>query len=173
MEKQFSILFMLLVFPWFYLCADETLPPDIKQYFEEYRAAKSYATATTGKKSDINVRKYYHGMVTLVGNERDKNVYVISNDYTIESLEIRLQEKLEFVDPVIEDVYDLRVIEYRVGVLKDGKIQYYSTPEPHTYFCDISRTEKGLRVLCENTFIHYLILESDVPLLLKRVAGEQ
>jgi hypothetical protein len=171
---------MLLLVSAFNGIAD-IIPDDIRLFFDEYREVKSRVFAKTGKEitevfSD-EVEKYFHGYYTLLGNGEDKTIYVYPDDYTIESVVVDRNAKVEYRDRMYtllkveeEDIYRLTIWETIVGTInKEGEFEPYTGTERQGYYIRINRTKEGPKISYDNSFSRFRMLERDVPLFMERL----
>jgi hypothetical protein len=120
------------------LFSDEILPLSIETFLEEYRIAKSMAVATTGKRlyqdgitNEEIKKKYYHFKFLVLGDNSGKTIYILSNDYKIDSIKADYGIEVEYRDrrlnllkKTIEDSYYLGLIEKVVGVIRGNQVDF-------------------------------------------------
>jgi hypothetical protein len=154
--------------------------------FNEYRDLKSRAVALTGEKITTEMSAYHgdRNLYRTFVNDSDPIIYVLNNDYVIESVEkevgvveSKMTKKPSRYLPfsIIEtmgDVFFVKVIETIIGTIQDN-VLVYSEPETVSFMYDFLSTTTGPKVGAESPFNHYYVLEKDVPLLLERLKASE
>jgi hypothetical protein len=175
---KYILIITLLTAVIFPSVSEETVPDDVRRYVQEYRKEKSICFALSGMQiSNVLHEKYWHNNVSILGDGSINTIYILSDDYSIDSFRIQKDKVVEYrgrmtnklLKTAKEDVYYMHIREGFKGIIKDKQIEYYPETEFYIYYYDVSRTDEGLKIWRDNTFSGYRILESDVPLLLERL----
>jgi hypothetical protein len=174
---KFVFAFILLTKTIFLSFPEETLPDDIRQFLDEYRKEKSICFALSGEKIvDSIAEKYWHNRIVIIFDEKDKAIYIISDDYSIDSFTIEKDKVVEYRDRMFkllktakEDSYRIKIIEKTRGIINNNQTEYYPESKKYEISYTINRTDTGLKIMSDVSFVKYRILESDVPLLLERL----
>jgi hypothetical protein len=182
MKKATVFILVIFFINQEYSFSDEMLPTDIKYFLENYRNAKSLAVATTGDKVTKEIReKYWHEVFYVIANDENKTIYILSDDFEINSVKFKQAVDVEYRDRMDtllktakEDNYDLIITEKIIGTIKDSRVNYIipSNFLPNGYrqmHYNIYITAEGPKVESESTFLFYFILQKDVPLLMDRI----
>jgi hypothetical protein len=143
----------------------------LKGELDTYRNLKSTEFALTGKKVTPAIDAYWTEYFYSFGDDKDPVVYVLRNEYIIESVVKRIFEAVEYNSkgPVSGDSYIVKIVETVIGTANEGRIMYYTTPTTFENIYVYYVTSKGPKLASEDGFKHYYILETDVPLLLERL----
>ncbi|MDR1176126.1 MAG: hypothetical protein LBK83_11735 [Treponema sp.] len=172
--KMICVLLLLLVSAFNGIA--DTIPDDMRLFFEEYRREKSRTLAETKEKYTREIiEKYLHGRFTILEDGEDKTIYVYPDDYTIESVVVDRNVKVEYRDRMLtllkveeEDIYRLVIRETVVGTInKEGEFEPYIGTERQGYYIRINRTKEGPKISYDNSFSQFRILERDVPLFME------
>lgn len=136
---------------------------------QQYREAKSTGYALSGDKWGGNeVKRYWHKDFYTMANDFKPAVYVLSNDYGFQNIEVE-SNKNYVAEYGKNNTYVVNGAETVIGQVVDNQIQYFSQPNkvlaPYVFI--LSKGEP--LVYMDGMFRAYYVLEKDVPLLLDRL----
>jgi hypothetical protein len=180
----------LINFGYVYPTPLDVLPPEIKNFLDDYRNIKSRRFVTTGHRlvdyyspetDEIN-KKYFHEMYFGIGEGGDEVIYILSNEYSVLSVDFVENEEMEYRDgsyklikTTKEDCYSIRTEEKIIGAIHNGNINYSISV---TYAKKIATfknlyhiyiTDSGPKVEADYGYIEFYILEHDVPILMENI----
>jgi hypothetical protein len=174
----------------------DTLPSNIKDFITEYRNIKSKVFVTTGGRlgdagRDENIKKeknklwkrYCHEMFFSPGESDDEVIYILSNNYSILSIDFVKNEEMEYRDWSLswnlikttkEDHYIINIEERVIGAIHNGNIDSYATiyarkAKTLEERYDVFITEDGPKVESDSERPRFFILEHDVPILMENI----
>jgi hypothetical protein len=177
-----------------YIYPIDVLPPEVKDFLDDYRSLKPKifmetgvlygVTGTVPNREEIS-KKYFHGMFYAGGGDNyDPAIYVLPNECSILSVKLIKNEEMEYTDrmnKVIkttkEDHYIINTEERIIGVINNGNIDY-SRPQTYVYakngeakkiIYDIYITSDGPKIQSQNSFGLFYVLERDVPILMEKI----
>lgn len=172
----------------------DILPSNIKGFFEDYRNIKSKVFVTSGArlidgrgdKGKEKARKeiwekYMHEMFYGVGESGDEVIYILSNEYSVLSIDFVENEEMKYWDgwdlikTTKEDCYRIIVREKVVGAIHNGNIDnsistiYDGKDGAIEWRCDIYITKDRPKVESDTGYSCFFILEHDVPVLMENI----
>ena len=156
----------------------------LSEFVYKYREFKSLTWAQSDEKwpSVVGKQFWHRKFDGFRSGDHVMQYIIISNDYEITSIkkidsnylkdlygEAYNELKSHLRGKYENNSYNIEGKEFFLGKIESGKVVYFKEPKVYTGSYDVCIEESELKIIDENMYNDYYILEKDVPILLNRL----